>query len=89
MPEIRVDTKFTQIPLKGWKETKKRTKHVFDRMMLRGIGIEQIREAVQKGAKRLRKDGSIIAEHKWFGVAYREFRLDETRKIYPITVFIL
>ncbi len=88
MSEIRVDIKFTQKPLRGWIETKKRVEHVFDRMKLRGIGVEQIREAVQRGAKVLKNDGSIVADYRYFKVVYREFRLKDIRKIYPITVIV-
>ena len=40
----------------------------------------------KKGAKKIRKDGSIIAEFRWFKVIYREFKVKDIRKIYPITV---
>ncbi len=72
--------------MKSWKDSEKRVEHVFDRMQLRGIGSQQIKEAVQKGAKQIKQDGSIVAEYRWFRVAYRELQLENTRKIYPITV---
>jgi len=72
--------------LKGWKDSIKRAEHVFDRMRSRGIFTNQIEEAVRKGAKNLRDDGSIITEYRWFKVIYREMRVDDIRKIYPITV---
>lgn len=50
------------------------------------ITKDNIREAIQKGAKRIREDESIIAEFRWFKVIYREFLVGDTRKIYPITV---
>ncbi len=87
MVEIRVDVKFTQRQLGKWKDTEKRAEHVFDRMKVRGIGIEQIKESVRKGAKILEQDGRIISVFRWYKVIYREFRLKDTRKIYPITVF--
>lgn len=87
MPEIKVDIKFTQKQLAGWRDTEKRVWHVFDRMKIRGIGTEQIKEAVSKGAKTLERDGRITAIFRWYKVVYREFRLKDTRKIYPITVF--
>lgn len=87
MPEIKVDIKFTQKQLGGWRDTEKRVEHIFDRMKIRGIGTEQIKEAVQKGAKTLDRDGRITAIFRWYKVVYREFRLKDTRKIYPITVF--
>jgi len=70
----------------AWKDSIRRVKHIKDRMKLRGIFIMQIRDAVQKGAKQLRKDGSIVAEYRWFKVVYRQFQLEDIRKIYPITV---
>ena len=71
----------------GWHDSEKRAEHVFERMRLRGIGVTQIKEAIRKGAKHLRKDGTIVCAFRWFAVIYREFPLDEnTKKIYPITV---
>ncbi|MDP7116057.1 MAG: hypothetical protein QF632_03430 [Candidatus Woesearchaeota archaeon] len=82
--EIKVNVAFRNV--KKWQDSQKREKHIFDRMQLRGIGKEQIKEAVHKGAKRIRPDKSIIAEFRWFKVIYREFRIENIRKIYPITV---
>jgi len=82
--DIRVNVNFRRIG--KWADSAKRADHVFDRMRLRGIGIDHIAEAVRQGAKTIRKDGSILARHKWFCVVYREFRLADVRKIYPITV---
>jgi len=87
MPEIKVNVKFAQKQIKKWKETEKRAEHVFDRMKLRGIGVNEIIEAVQCGAKLLEKDGKIIAVHRWYKIVYREFKLNGIRKIYPITVY--
>lgn len=85
--EIKVNVAFRN--LKFWSDTERRAEHIFDRMRLRGIGVDNIIEAVRKGAKRIRKDGSILAEFRWFSVAYREFRVGNVRKIYPITVMEL
>lgn len=86
MTYIKVNIKYAEESKKRWFDTKKRKDHVLDRMKNRGIGTEQIKEAVRKGAKILHKDGTIISEYRWFKVAYREFRIKETKKIYPITV---
>ncbi len=83
--ELKINIAFKSVST--WKDASRRAEHIFDRMKLRGIGLEQIREAVQKGAKHLREDGSIVAEFRWFKVIYREFRINEQlKKIYPITV---
>lgn len=82
--EIEVNVKYKSI--KKWEDSIKRVEHIVDRMQLRGIFESQIEEAVQKGAKRLREDGSLIAEYRWFKVIYRQFQLENVRKIYPITV---
>lgn len=86
MSTVKVNIKFTQVPVKGWKETMKRAQHIFDRMRLRGVSISEIKDAVQKGAKMLRKDGSIISAYRWLKVVYREFKFKNAKKIYPITV---
>ena len=84
MVDIRVNIAFRN--MKYHKDSVKRSDHIFDRMKLRGITKNNIKEAVQKGAKQIRGDKSIIAEFRWFKVIYREFRVNDTRKIYPITV---
>lgn len=82
--EIKINTAFRNVG--GWQDSPKRAEHVFDRMRSRGIGVDNIREAVQKGAKILRDDGSIISEFRWFKIVYREFHMGNVKKIYPITV---
>lgn len=83
MTEIRINVAFKNI---HQTDSEKRAEHIFDRMRLRGITKENIKEAIQKGAKRIRSDKSIVANYRWFQVIYREFRLGGIRKIYPITV---
>ena len=72
--------------MKDCKDTRNRSEHVLGRMALRGIGKDQIIDAVIKGAKKIRNDGSIISEYRWFKIIYREYRIRKIRKIYPITV---
>ena len=84
MTEIKINIAFRNI--KQHTDSEKRTEHIFERMKLRGITKENIKEAVQKGPKRIREDNSIVVEFRWFKVIYREFRLNEIRKVYPITV---
>ena len=81
---IRVNIRLNNI--KFHEDSKKREELLIDRMALRGISTENIKEAVQKGPKKIREDRSIIAEFGWFKVVYKEFRINEIRKIYPITV---
>ena len=82
--DIKVNVAFRNII--GWKDSKKRSEHVFDRMKQRGIGKDQIIDAVKKGAKKIREDGSIISVYRWYAVTYREFVINNIKKIYPITV---
>ena len=84
MDNIRLNVAFKSS--NKWKDSSRRSEHVFDRMQSRGIGRENILDAIRKGAKKLRKDGPVIAEFRWFKVIYREFNVKGTRKIYPITV---
>ena len=84
MAEIKVNIIYKDI--QHHKDSEKREEHLIDRMALRGISVENIKEAVQKGPKTIREDKSIVAEFGWFKVIYREFRVNEIRKIYPITV---
>ena len=82
--ELKVNVAFRN--LKMWQDSEKRSEHVFDRMKERAVTVDNIKEAITKGAKRIRADKSIIAEFRWLKVAYREFIVNNTKKIYPITV---
>ncbi len=84
MTEIKINIALKNI--KEHEDTQRRSDHIFDRMKLRGITKDNIKEAVQKGPKHIRTDSSVIAEFRWFKVIYREFRVNNIRKIYPITV---
>ena len=84
MSEIKINIAFRN--LKRYKDSQVRSEHIFYRMKDRGITIDNIKEAIQKGPKKIRQDESILAEFRWFKVIYREFRFNEIRKIYPITV---
>lgn len=82
--ELKVNIAFRN--LKMWQDSERRSGHVFDRMRARAVTVAHIKEAVKKGAKRIRADKSIVAEFRWLKVAYREFVIKNTKKIYPITV---
>lgn len=86
MGEVRVNVE--QKKSSRWDDSRQRSEHVIDRMQLRGIGIMNIIDAVKYGAKKLREDGSLIAEYRWYKVVYREFHLQNYKKIYPITVLL-
>lgn len=86
MSEIYINVKFIDKTFGFWKDSQRRSEHLLGRMRTRGIGIKQIKEAVIKGAKTLRSDGSLVTEYRWLKVAYREFRFQGIRKIYPITI---
>ncbi|MBS3155288.1 hypothetical protein J4404_02195 [Candidatus Woesearchaeota archaeon] len=84
--EIKLNIKYQDLIDKNWVDSLKRSKHIIDRMTERGIGTESIKEAIIKGSKMLREDKSIVSEYMWFKVIYREFIINNTKKIYPITV---
>ena len=50
------------------------TKHARERMILRGISLEEVKNAISKGSKRI-QDGKIIATYRYFEVVYK--RVDE------------
>ena len=84
--DIKLNIKYRDLIDKNWTDSMKRSKHVIDRMSERGISVESIKEAIIKGSKMLREDKSIVSEYMWFKVIYREFIINNTKKIYPITV---
>lgn len=50
------------------------TKHARERMISRGISLEEVKNAILKGSKRI-QDGKIVAAYRYFEVVYR--RVDE------------
>ncbi len=83
MTEIRLDFRYNG----SFDLSQKRTQHVVDMMRERGIGAELIREAVNKGVKKLQEDGTVKCYFRYMCVIYRELGFRGMRKIYPITVF--
>jgi hypothetical protein len=67
----------------------KRCKHAIERMWLRGVSVEEAKEAIIKGKKSKQiETGLIEAFYRFFSVVYDEKILNnkEMRKIYPVTV---
>ena len=87
MAELVININFKS--MRKWEDSRKRSEHVSQRMIDRGIGISQIKEAVARGAKRLMPDRTIHAEYKWYKVVYKEFVIKGIKKAYPITVIEL
>lgn len=67
----------------------KRCKHALERMWLRGISMDEVKDAIVKGKKVKQKDiGLIETFYRFFSVVYDEqiFKEKKIRKVYPITV---
>jgi len=67
----------------------KRCKHTIERMWLRGVSVEEVKEAIIKGKKSKQiETGLIEAFYRFFSVVYDEVTIknQKIRKIYPITV---
>lgn len=67
----------------------KRCKHAIERMWLRGVSVEEVKEAIIKGKKSNQiETGLIEAFYGFFSVVYDEVLLknQKIRKIYPVTV---
>jgi hypothetical protein len=47
------------------------TKHARERMILRGISLEEVKNAISRGSKRI-QDGKIIATYRYFEVVYKK-----------------
>ena len=47
------------------------TKHARERMILRGISLEEVKNAILKGNKRV-QDGKIVAAYRYFEVVYKK-----------------
>ncbi len=67
----------------------KRCKHAIERMWLRGVSMDEVKDAIIKGKKSRQADtGLVEAFYSFFSVVYDEYVLknNEMRKIYPVTV---
>jgi hypothetical protein len=67
----------------------KRCKHALERMWLRGISMDEVKDAIVKGKKVKQKNTGLMETfYRFFSVVYDEqrFREKEIRKVYPITV---
>ncbi|MFH1663552.1 MAG: DUF4258 domain-containing protein [archaeon] len=67
----------------------KRTKHMIERMWLRGISREEVKEAILKGQKRKQKKTRLMESlFGFYSVVYDEYvySKQKIRKIFPVTV---
>lgn len=67
----------------------KRSKHAIERMWLRGVSMDEVKDAVIKGKKSKQMNtGLTEAFHRFFSVVYDEqvLKNKKMRKIYPVTV---
>lgn len=69
--------------------SQKRQKHVFERMMLRGISKAEFYEALAKGRKRVQRGNIIEAIYRYYSVVYEEVKVREIRKVYPVTLKVI
>ena len=60
------------------------SKHALDKMEIEGIGVEQICEAIERGAKFEQTDG-LLVKYSYFSVAYKQLN---NKKYFIKTVFI-
>lgn len=70
----------------------KRVKHAVERMWLRGVSVEDVKEAILKGKKVVQKEtGLIQALFKRYAVVYDEkvYHKLGLRKVFPVTVKVL
>ena len=47
------------------------TEHARERMVARGISLEEVKDAILKGSKRI-QDGKIVATYRYFEVVYKK-----------------
>ncbi len=65
----------------------KRSKHAIERMILRGISQQEIKDAILKGKKKKKDNGVIEAFIRYYSILYEEkvYKKQNVRKIFPIT----
>jgi len=67
----------------------KRVKHMIERMWLRGISREEIKQAILRGQKRKQKETGLMESlFGFYSVIYDEYIYSKykIRKVYPVTV---
>lgn len=69
----------------------KRCKHAIERMWLRGVSMDDVKDATLKGKKVKQKDTGLMESfYLFFSVVYDEqifkFKVEKIRKVYPIIV---
>lgn len=70
----------------------KRAKHAIERMTLRGVSAQEVKDAILKGKKVLQKDTRLFESFfRYFSVVYDEYfvKTSQIRKVYPVTVKFL
>jgi len=65
-----------------------RSKHALERMILRGISQEEIKEAIIKGNKKTQGKDITEAFLRYYSIVYEEkvYKKQNVRKVFPITV---
>ena len=67
----------------------RRCKHALERMWLRGLSMQEVREALIKGQKiKQKQTGLMEAFFRYYSIVYDEniYKNIKTRKIFPVTV---
>jgi len=66
----------------------RRCKHAIERMWLRGVSADEVKDAIIKGNKVKQNSGLIEAFFRFFSVVYDEQIVmnKEIRKIFPVTL---
>lgn len=67
----------------------KRARHMIERMWLRGVSMEEVKQAILKGQKReQKKTGLMESLFSFYSVVYDEclYPREKIRKIFPVTV---
>jgi hypothetical protein len=47
------------------------TKHARERMVARGVSLEEVKKAILKGSKRI-QNGKVVAAYRYFEVVYKK-----------------
>ncbi|MDP2974249.1 MAG: hypothetical protein Q8N60_04310 [Candidatus Diapherotrites archaeon] len=67
----------------------KRAKHMIERMWLRGVSREEVKQAILSGQKRKQKETGLMESlFSFYSVVYDEhvYLREKIRKVFPVTV---
>lgn len=86
--QVLIKWKYISMELKiNWDH--KRCKHAIERMWLRGVSVDEVKQGILKGSKVKQTETNLIESfYRYYSIVYDEeiYKKEKIRKVYPVTV---